>query len=80
MSGRILGCENRPHFFALCAVFIRRIVVDYARRRRYAKRGGDAVRVPLEEGLLGTRARGVDVEELDDALISLARIDHRKGA
>jgi len=61
-------------------VFIRRIVVDYARRRRYAKRGGDAVRVPLEEGLLGTRARGVDVEELDDALISLARIDHRKGA
>lgn len=74
-----IQCESRLHFYALCAVFIRRILVDYARQRRYAKRGGDAVRVPLEEGLLGTRARGVDVEALDDALISLARIDLRKG-
>ena len=72
-------CESRAHFFALCAVFIRRILVDDARKRRYAKRGGDAVRVPLEEALLGTRARGVDVEALDDALVSLSRIDPRKG-
>jgi RNA polymerase sigma factor (TIGR02999 family) len=74
-----IQCESRLHFFALCAVFIRRILVDYARKCHYAKRGGDAVRVPLEEELLGTRARGIDVETLDDALISLARIDPRKG-
>jgi len=37
------------------------------------------VRVPLEETLLGTRARGVDVLALDDALVSLAKVDPRNG-
>jgi RNA polymerase sigma-70 factor (ECF subfamily) len=67
------------HFFALCAQMIRRILVDHARKRRYAKRGGDAERVPLEEALLGTRALGVEVLALDDALFSLSKIDPRKG-
>jgi RNA polymerase sigma-70 factor (ECF subfamily) len=74
-----ISCENRTHFFALCAQMIRRILVDHARRRRYAKRGGDAERVPLEETLLGTRARGIEVLALDDALISLSKRDPRKG-
>ena len=74
-----IQCESRLHFFALCAQLIRRILIDDSRKRRYAKRGGDAVRVPLEEVLLGTRARGVDVEALDDALAALDRIDPRKG-
>jgi len=72
-------CESRAHFFALCAMIIRRILVDHARKRRYAKRGGDAVRAPLEETLLGTRARGVELLALDDALASLSKIDPRKG-
>lgn len=71
-------CENRTHFFALCAQMIRRILVDHARHAGYAKRGGDAVRIPLDEVLLGTRGRGVEVLPLDDALRSLARIDLRK--
>ena len=71
-------CENRTHFFALCAQMIRRILVDHARHAGYAKRGGDAVRVPLDEVLLGTRGRGVEVLALDDALRSLADIDPRK--
>jgi hypothetical protein len=62
-------------FFALCAQIIRRIVVDHAGRRGYAKRGGDAVRVPIEEVSLGTRARGVEVLALNGALTSLAKID-----
>lgn len=74
-----IQCESRTHFFALCAQMIRRIFVDHARKRQYAKRGGDAVRVPLEEALLGTRARGVEVLALDDALISLSKVDPRKG-
>ena len=74
-----IHCENRLHFFALCAQMVRRILVDHARRRRYAKRGGDEVQVPLEETLLGTRARGVDVTALDDALASLTKLDSRKG-
>ena len=74
-----IRCENRAHFFALCAQMIRRILVDHARHARYAKRGGDAVRVPLDEDVLGTRARGVKVLALDDALSALAKIDPRKG-
>jgi RNA polymerase sigma-70 factor, ECF subfamily len=78
IRARGIHCENRTHFFALCAQMIRRILVDHARRARYAKHGGDAVRVPLDETLLGTRARGVEVLALDDALRSLAKIDPRK--
>jgi RNA polymerase sigma factor (TIGR02999 family) len=71
-----LRCENRTHFFALCAQMIRRILVDHA--RGYAKRGGDAVRVPLEELRLGTQSLDVDVLALDQALAALGRIDPRK--
>ena len=78
IRARGIQCENRLHFFALCAQIIRRLLVDHARKFRYAKRGGDQVRVPLEETLLGTRARGVEVLALDDALASLAKRDPRK--
>jgi RNA polymerase sigma factor (TIGR02999 family) len=78
IRARGVRCENRTHFFALCAQMIRRILVDRARHAGYAKRGGDAVRIPLDEVLLGTRARGVEVLPLDDALSSLAEIDPRK--
>jgi RNA polymerase sigma factor (TIGR02999 family) len=73
-----IRCENRVHFFALCAQMIRRILVDHARHAGYAKRGGDAVHIPLDEVLLGTRGRGVEVLALDDALSSLVKIDPRK--
>ena len=43
-----------------------------------AKRGGDAVRVPLDEVLLAAETRGIEVLALDEALNSLARIDSRK--
>jgi RNA polymerase sigma factor (TIGR02999 family) len=79
IRARGIQCESRVHFFALCAQIIRRILVDHARKRRYAKRGGDEVRVPLEEALLGTRARRVEVLALDEALASLAKLDPRKG-
>jgi RNA polymerase sigma-70 factor (ECF subfamily) len=57
---------------------IRRILVDHARKRRYAKRGGGTEPLPLEEAVLGTRARGIEVLALDDALTSLSKIDPRK--
>jgi RNA polymerase sigma-70 factor, ECF subfamily len=74
-----IHCASRAHFFALCAQIIRRILIDHARNRRYAKRGGGAARVPLDEALLGTRARGVEMLALDEAISSLSRIDPRKG-
>ena len=53
-------------------------MVDHARRRRSAKRGGDALRVPLDEALVGVETIGIEVIALDSALRSLAEIDSRK--
>jgi RNA polymerase sigma factor (TIGR02999 family) len=73
-----IRCENRTHFLALCAQIMRRILVDHARRRGFAKRGGNALRVPLDEVLLVAQARGIEVLALDEALDALAQIDSRK--
>jgi RNA polymerase sigma factor (TIGR02999 family) len=75
---RGMPCENRVHFFALCSQIIRRILVDHARYARYAKRGGGSVLVPFEETILGTKACGVEVLALHDALDALEAIDARK--
>jgi RNA polymerase sigma-70 factor (ECF subfamily) len=75
---RGVRCNNRAHFFALCAQMIRRILVDYARKRRSAKRGG-LLQVSLDEAVLGSKARGVEFEPLDEALTALSKIDPRKG-
>ena len=74
-----IRCENRTHFLALCSQIIRRILVDHARGRGYAKRGGNAVRVSLDGVLLTARARGIELLALDEALESLSKIDARKG-
>ena len=73
-----IRCENRAHFLALCSQIMRRILVDHARRRGFAKRGGDALHVVLDEALVSAQARGVEVLALDEALDALARIDRRK--
>jgi RNA polymerase sigma factor (TIGR02999 family) len=74
-----IPCESRVHFLALCSQIIRRILVDHARNRGYAKRGGGAVQIPLDEGMVAARARQVDVLALDEALASLFEFDPRKG-
>jgi len=70
--------KNRAHFFALSAQLMRHILVDHARKRKYAKRGGDAQRVSLDEAMIVSRERGADLIALDDALRRLAAIDPRK--
>jgi len=70
--------QNRAHFFGIAAQMMRRILVDYARQRRYAKRGGDARQVPLDEAMIVSEERTAEVVALDDALKSLAEIDPRK--
>ncbi len=74
-----IRCENRTHFLALSSQIIRRILVDHARSRGYAKRGGNAVRVPLDDVLAAARTRGIEMLALDDALESLSKVDGRKG-
>ena len=73
-----IQCESRAHFLALCSQIIRRILVDHARGRAYAKRGGSAKRVPLDEVLLGAQGRGIEMLALHEALVSLAEIDARE--
>lgn len=70
--------ESRLQFFALCAQIIRHILVDHARNRRYAKRGGGAVQIPFDEAEFGSPMSGVEVLDLDRALTSLSRVDPRK--
>ena len=72
-------CESRIHFLALCSQIIRRILVDDARTRGYAKRGGGAVQVSLHEELAQVKPRHVDVLALDRALAALTEFDPRKG-
>jgi RNA polymerase sigma factor (TIGR02999 family) len=79
IRARGIQCHNRTHFYALCAQMIHRILVDYARHQGSAKRGGGFDKIPLDEALLGARARGVDLVALDDALAALSKIDPRKG-
>jgi RNA polymerase sigma factor (TIGR02999 family) len=70
--------QNRAHFFAVSAQLMRRILVDFARSRNYAKRGGTARRVSLEEATVISREKGADLVALDDALDSLARLNERQ--
>jgi RNA polymerase sigma factor (TIGR02999 family) len=70
--------RDRPHFFATCARLMRHVLVDFARSRRYQKRGGGAVHVALDEALPAAMA-DPDLVALDAALEKLARVDARKG-
>jgi RNA polymerase sigma factor (TIGR02999 family) len=75
---KAVNWQNRAHFFAVSAQLMRRILVDYARSRRYAKRGGDLRHVALNEAVAVFRDRRADIVALDDALRTLADIDARK--
>ena len=70
--------QSRAHFFSIAARMMRRILVDYARSRRYAKRGGNAQQVSFDEELVVSRQVSADVLAIHDALNELATIDERK--
>src|SRR6266542_6037374 len=60
--------QNRAHFFAVSAQIMRRILVDFARSRQNLKRGGGALQVTLDEGLVLSPESGADLLALDEAL------------
>ncbi len=70
--------QNRAHFFAVSAQLMRRILVDFARSRRYLKRGGEWRQVSLDEARAVSPDRRADIVALDDALGALAGVDPRK--
>jgi RNA polymerase sigma factor (TIGR02999 family) len=67
--------NSRGHFFAAAAEAMRRILVDNARRKRSRKRGGDRVRLDLDQFTAATSERLDDVLEIDAALARLAAAD-----
>jgi len=70
--------ENRSHFFGIAARLMRLVLVDHARERRAAKRGGGADPVTLKETMALSPARAPDVLEVDEALSRLGQLDERK--
>ncbi len=70
--------QNRSHFFAFTAQVMRHILIDHARRRHYAKHGGDVQRVSLAEAEAMSHERARELVAMDEALDELAEFDMRK--
>ena len=75
---RRMQWQNRAHFFAVAAQAMRRVLVEHARSRQYAKRGGTAQRISLDDVAVLTDQQAAELVALDDALTSLEALDDRK--
>ena len=78
MDQKRVRWQNRAHFFGIAAQIMRRILLNYARDQKRAKRGGGAIQVSLSEGDAISAERSVELIALDDALTRLASVDERK--
>ncbi len=70
--------QNRAHFFAISAQIMRRILIDHARRYDYAKRGGGAQKISLDETAIMAVEPAAGLVLLDEALRRLGEIDPRR--
>jgi RNA polymerase sigma factor (TIGR02999 family) len=75
VNQRNIQWNSRTHFFAVAAQMMRRILVDYARRNLYAKRGGGVVHLSLDHAELASNEASAEVTALDEALTRLESID-----
>lgn len=78
LEQRRLRFEDRSHFYAIAARIMRRILVDHARQRGAAKRGGGWQKVKIASGLQGLETTSQQLLALDEALDGLARVDEFK--
>lgn len=78
VDNRRVQWQNRAHFFGISAQLMRRILVDFARRRHYLKRGGGAQQVTLDEEFVVSPSGSKDLVAIDDALKALEAVDARK--
>jgi RNA polymerase sigma factor (TIGR02999 family) len=67
--------QSRAHFFGIAAQLMRQILVDHARTRQAAKRGGDVFKLSLDESSALPEQKDLDLIALDDALKSLSELD-----
>jgi len=70
-----LSWQNRAHFFGIAARSMRQILIERARARHAAKRGGSRIRVTLDPGLIAAESKAFDLEALDEALTRLGKLD-----
>ena len=70
--------QSRAHFFGIAAQLMRQILVDHARSRQAAKRGGDVFKISLDESTALPEQKDLDLIALDDALKSLSELDSQQ--
>jgi RNA polymerase sigma factor (TIGR02999 family) len=76
---KVAQWQNRAHFFGVAAQLMRRILIDHARNKRAAKRGGSQARMSFDEALhWAPEEQGPDLLALDHALEKLAELDERQ--
>jgi RNA polymerase sigma factor (TIGR02999 family) len=75
LAAQVGRFQNRQHFFAVAATMMRRVLVDLARKRQAAKRGGSKPCVSLDDVDVAATPRSVDLIALDRALDELSRFD-----
>lgn len=78
VGGQSPDWQNRAHFFAVAAQVMRHLLIDHARSKRYARRGGSTVRITLDENVAASPGESVDLLALNEALDRLDAIDERK--
>ena len=78
-AGAAPDWQNRAHFFGVAAHVMRQILVEHARGRDAAKRGGGACKLALDEALALPQQIDVDVVALDKALTELSKLDEQQG-
>jgi RNA polymerase sigma factor (TIGR02999 family) len=78
IDGNSVEWQDRAHFFAVCAQVMRRILLDHARRRLAAKRGGAVLRINVDDALDLSVRRDRELIALDEALEQLSQVDPRK--
>lgn len=70
--------QNRAHFFAISAQLMRRVLVDFARARNSRKRGGDQIKVTLDDKIEARFEKETNLVELNEALENLAKFSERQ--
>jgi len=70
--------KSRAHFFGVAAQMMRRILVDHARKKKGAARGGGSPHVSLNEAVVAAEAKGADLIALDDAMCELKKFAPRQ--
>jgi RNA polymerase sigma-70 factor, ECF subfamily len=78
VNARELDWQHRAHFFAVSATLMRRVLLDRARRRVAAKRGGRVQPLDLTQTLDVAQVKARELVALDDALTALEQVDPRK--